>query len=413
MSEPVAKSSVAKPGLDKIRFIEELNIKEKRVFIRLDLNVPLKNGKILDETRITAALPTIKYALEQKSKIILCSHLGRPKKPEDRKTMSLEPVGDRISELLGVDVHLVEDPQSDAPKALLGGWKANQLILLENIRFDEGEEENSEKLAAKLARFVDVYINDAFGASHRAHSTIVALPKLIKERGLGYLMKKEVEMLDKILFEPKRPFVALLGGAKVSDKIGVIDHLMDTIDVFLIGGAMAYTFMKAQNVPVGASRIEKDKVTLARDLIARLEARNKKILIPTDHVVAKKLEANAESKTVTFVTDDWMGVDIGPATTEAFINEIKKAGTVFWNGPMGVFEIPPFNKGSFAIAEALGNSDVVSIVGGGDSAAAVNASGFGEKMTHISTGGGASLEYLQGDKLPGLEALRPDIRGQF
>jgi phosphoglycerate kinase len=226
-------------------------------------------------------------------------------------------------------------------------------------------------------------------------------------------MKKEIEMLDKILFEPKRPFVALLGGAKVSDKIGVIDHLMETIDVFLIGGAMAYTFMKAQNIPVGSSRIEKDKVSLARDLIARIEARDKKILIATDHVVAKKIEANSESKIVTFVTDDWMGVDIGPATTEAFINEIKKAGTVFWNGPMGVFEIPPFNKGSFEIAEALANSDVVSIVGGGDSAAAVNASGFGEKMTHISTGGGASLEYLQGDKLPGLEALRPDIRGQF
>jgi len=401
-------------GLTGIRFIEELNLKEKRTFIRLDLNVPIKNGKITDETRIRAALPTIQYALAQGAKIILCSHMGRPKKPEDRKTMSLEPVADRISELLNVEVQLVEDPTSDAPKALLSGLKAGQqLILLENIRFDEGEEENSEKLASKIANYTEVYINDAFGASHRAHATIVALPKLIKERGMGYLMKKEVEMLDKILFEPQRPFVALLGGAKVSDKIGVIENLLETIDVFLIGGAMAYTFMAAKNLPTGASRLEKDKISLARDLIKRVEARNKKLLIPTDHVVVKKLEPQAESKIVTEMTGDGMGVDIGPATTEAFAAELKKAGTVFWNGPMGVFEIPRFGTGSFKLAETLAHSQAISIVGGGDSAAAVNASGFGDKMTHISTGGGASLEYLQGDKLPGLEALRPNIRGLY
>jgi phosphoglycerate kinase len=401
-------------GLAGIRFIEDLPLKDKRVFIRLDLNVPLKNGVISDETRIQAALPTVRYALDQGARVVLCSHMGRPSKPEDRQKLSLEPVGDRLSELLNVDVQLVEDPASDAPKALLGGLKTGrQLILLENIRFDKGEEENSEKLAAKIASYVDVYVNDAFGASHRAHATIVALPKLMKERGMGYLMKKEVEMLDKVLVEPQRPFVALLGGAKVSDKIGVIDHLLETIDVFLIGGAMAYTFLAAKEIHVGASRLEKDKIPLARDLLARLEARNKKILLPTDHVAVKKLEPGATSETLSELTGEWMGVDIGPSTVEAYAAELHGAGTVFWNGPMGVFEISPFGKGSFKLAEVLAESGAVSIVGGGDSAAAVNASGFGARMTHISTGGGASLEYLQGDKLPGLEALRPDKRGQY
>ncbi len=400
-------------GLTGIRFIEEFILKDKRTFIRLDLNVPIKNGEITDDTRIRAALPTIDYALKQGAKVVLCSHMGRPKKPEDRQALSLEPVGERIRELLDVEVQLVENPASATPKALFSGLKSRQLILLENIRFDEGEEENSEKLASKLASYTEVYINDAFGASHRAHATIVALPKMLKERGMGYLIKKEVEMLDKVLFNPSRPFVALLGGAKVSDKIGVIDRLMDTIDVFLIGGAMAYTFMAAKGQVTGASRLEKDKINLAKELIARIEARNKKILLPTDHVVVKKLEAGAENKIVTSITEDWMGVDIGPNTTEQFALELKKAGTVFWNGPMGVFEMPAFSKGSFKLAEALANSEAVSIVGGGDSAAAVNASGFADKMTHISTGGGASLEYLQGDKLPGLEALRPDLRGRF
>jgi phosphoglycerate kinase len=399
-------------GLTGLTFIDQLELKDKRVFIRLDLNVPMKDGKITDETRILSALPTIKYALEQKAKVILCSHLGRPKGPEDRKKLSLEPVALRLSELLEADVHLVEEPSGDAAKGLLVGIKNRELLLLENIRFEKGEEENSTELAEQIALYTDVYINDAFGASHRAHATIDALPKIIKVKACGFLIKKELEMLDKMLFESKKPFCALLGGSKVSDKIGVIENLMEKIDVFLIGGAMAYTFLAAQKISTGTSKIEKDRVSFARELLARLEARNKKVLLPIDHVVAQTFDAHAETKITpsAAIPEGWLGLDIGPKTAELYAQELENAGTIFWNGPMGVFEMAPFSKGTFRVAKAIAASTGVSIVGGGDTASAVNASGFAEKMTHISTGGGASLEYLQGDKLPGIEALKPPPR---
>ncbi|MGE3975356.1 MAG: phosphoglycerate kinase [Bdellovibrionales bacterium] len=398
-----------------ITYIEQIPLEEKKVFIRLDLNVPLKEGKITDETRIQAALPTIRHALERRAKIILCSHLGRPQGNADRRKLSLEPVAARLSELLDADVHLVEEPAGDATKALLNGLKQNQLLLLENIRFDEGEEKNSEELASVFSALVDVYINDAFGASHRAHATIDALPRMMKVKGAGFLIKKELEMLDQVLTAPKAPFCALLGGAKVSDKIGVIENLLEKIDTFIIGGAMAYTFLAAQKIATGSSKIEKDKVSLARELLARLEARNKKVFLPIDHIIAQKFDAQAETQITSSaaIPEGWMGLDIGPKTAELYAKELSRAGTIFWNGPMGVFEMEAFSKGSFRVAQAIAESSAFSIVGGGDSASAVNASGYADKMSHISTGGGASLEYLQGDKLPGLEALKPPKRSSL
>lgn len=395
-------------GLDNIRSITDFELKDKRVFLRLDLNVPMKGSEISDDTRIQAALPTIRYALENHAKLVIASHLGRPKGPEDREKNSLEAVAKRLAELLKVEVHLVEDPSSkDGPKGLLSVLRENQIILLENLRFDQGEEKNSDELASHWSNYTDIYINDAFGASHRAHASIVALPKQVKNAGIGFLIKKEIEMLDKILYKVDRPFVAILGGSKVSDKIGVIDHLMDQIDVFLIGGAMAYTFLASQKINVGKSKIETDRLKLATDLLDRIQTRGKKILLPVDHVISTAFEGGDVQNTSTpIIPEGWMGLDIGPQTRELYRQEILKAKTVFWNGPMGVFEKPEFSKGTFFIAEALTHVKGTTIVGGGDSAAAVNASGTGERMTHISTGGGASLEYLQGDKLPGLEILR-------
>lgn len=395
-------------GLDGIRMITDFELKDRKVFIRLDLNVPMENGKITDDTRIRAALPTIRHAMKEEAKIVLASHLGRPK-GADRAQFSLGPVGERLAELLDVEVLLVEDPESDAPKGMLSGLKSNQIILLENIRYSEGEEANSHDLASTLAAYTEVYINDAFGASHRAHASIVALPTIVKEKGIGFLMQKEIDMLDRLLHKTQKPFIAILGGAKVSDKIGVIENLMDRVDTFIIGGAMAYTFLAAQNVNVGNSRVEKDKVKLAQELLGRIEARNKKIFLPVDHVVAQKFDdsSSAKSTSDSAIEAGWMALDIGPRTRELFQAEIQKGKTIFWNGPMGVFERPPFEKGTFFIAETLAKmSSATTIVGGGDSAAAVKMSGLDEKMTHISTGGGASLEYLQGDRLPGLEVLR-------
>ncbi len=395
-------------GLEGIPFFTELSLKEKRVFIRLDLNVPIENGKITDDTRIRAALPTVKDAMALGAKVVLASHLGRPKTPEDRNQFSLEPVAGRLRELLGVDILLVEDPEGDAPKSLLATLRPDQLVLLENIRFSADEEKNGNQLAAKLASYTDVYINDAFGASHRAHSSIVALPMLVKHKGIGHLMKREIEMLDQVLHQPATPFVAVLGGSKVSDKIGLIDHLIDRVDVFLIGGAMAYTFLASMGVSVGKSKIESDKIKLAQELLQRVEARGKKLLLPVDHVVAEKFDATSGSDTEDLsIKPNFLGLDIGPKTRALYGAEIRKGKTIFWNGPMGVFERPPFEKGTFAIAEAMAkNTGATTIIGGGDSAAAIQASGFSDRVTHISTGGGASLEYLQGDHLPGLEVLR-------
>lgn len=397
-----------KSALTGIRSIEDFELKDKRVFLRLDLNVPIKNNQITDATRIDAALPTIRYALEHGAKLVVASHLGRPT-PDDRAKFSLEPVADRLGELLNCEVILVEDPESEAPSALLRGLKSNQFILLENLRFNDDETKNAQGLTDAICEYTDIYINDAFGASHRAHASIVGVPAKIKQHGIGFLMKKEIEMLERIIKTPEAPFVTVLGGAKVSDKLGVIENLVDRVDTFLIGGAMAYTFLAAQKIPVGKSRIEKDKLKYAAELIERMKARNKRILLPVDHKVVRSLEGSSELivTPTSAIGDEFLGVDIGPKTAAIYREELARAKTVFWNGPMGIFETPAYASGTFAIAKALSElSGATTIVGGGDSAAAINASGYGDMVTHISTGGGASLEFLQGDKLPGIEALR-------
>lgn len=401
--------------LEGIKSIEQFALEDKRLFLRLDLNVPLDNeGRITDDTRLRAALPTIRYAIEQGAKIVLASHLGRPKKPEDRKRLSLEPVADYLNDALKKEILLVEEPAGEAPKALLAGLKPSQMILLENLRFDKGEEANDREFAQRIAEYVDIYINDAFGASHRAHASIVALPELVEKKGIGFLMKKEIEMLDKIRFSPVSPFVAVLGGAKVSDKIEVIEDLIPKVDSLIIGGAMAYTFLAAMNIPIGASLIESEKVKLAAQLMERIQARGKKVLLPADHVITRSIKDTEGKKTTAGqgIEDGWMGVDIGPKSIEIFSKEVARAKTVFWNGPMGVFETPAFSEGTFALARAIAASSAESIVGGGDSASAAEASGVADQFTHISTGGGASLEYLQGIKLPGLEAVRPPKRSE-
>lgn len=402
------------PGLKGIKTIEDFadQLREKRVFIRVDFNVPMEGSagsqRITDDTRIRAALPTIKYAMEKGAKIVLASHLGRPESRED-KQYSMEPVASKLGELLKAEVILVDDPTSDAPKGLLPGLRPNQLIMLENLRFEKGETKNSREFALQMAAYTDIYINDAFGASHRAHASIEALPQAVDRKGIGFLIKKEIEMLDVLLHEPKQPYMVILGGAKVSDKIPVIENMIDKVDQFFVGGAMAYTFLQARNIAVGNSRVEKDKVAFAREMIERIEARGKKILLPIDHVVANDFLAPSKIETTPDATvpAGMMGMDIGPKTRELYRKELQKAKTVFWNGPMGVFERSEFAKGSFGVAETLSQlTEALTIVGGGDSAAAAEASGYAGQMTHISTGGGASLEYLQGDKLPGLEVLR-------
>lgn len=403
-------------GLKGIKTVRDFEYTDatgpKTVFLRLDLNVPMENGKITDENRITASLPTIRYLMDQGAKIVMASHLGRPKSKED-KQFSLEPVAQRLQEHLGAEVILVEEPDSDAPKALLKNLKKNQLILLENVRFEPGETKDSIEFAQKIANYSDIYINDAFGASHRAHATIHALPSVMKNKGIGFLIEKEIQMLDSLLQNPKRPYIAVMGGAKVSDKIAVIERLMDVVDGFIIGGAMAYTFLKAMDKPVGKSLVEGDKLRYAKEMIERISARDKTILLPVDHIASKAFgdveHAHATKDVV--IPEDEMGLDIGPQTLKNYAAALHEAGTIFWNGPMGVFENAAFAKGTFGVAKAIAESSGVKIVGGGDSAAAAEASGYADKMTHISTGGGASLEYLQGDKLPGLEILREKTRG--
>lgn len=402
-------------GLKGIKTIRDFELAGKVVFLRLDLNVPLDGSKITgnqitDDTRIRESVPTIKYAIEKGAKLVLASHLGRPKASGDKK-YSLEPVAQDLQDKLGVEVMLVSEPSSDAPKMLLKNMKANQVILLENLRYDEGETKNSDELAKVWASYCDIYINDAFGASHRAHASIDALPRLMKDKGIGLLVEKEVNVLDQLMQNPKRPYVAVMGGAKVSDKIGVIEKLIDVVDVLIIGGAMAYTFLKAKGHGVGKSLVEGEKLNYCREMFGRIEARDKTFLLPVDHVVANQFN-DIRGETILNVTipDDKMALDIGPKTIELFSKAISEAGTIFWNGPMGVFESEAFSKGSFSIAKAIAESQGDKIVGGGDSAACAHMSGYADKMTHISTGGGASLEYLQGDRLPGLEAVRQKIR---
>ncbi|AGH95048.1 phosphoglycerate kinase [Pseudobdellovibrio exovorus] len=395
-------------GLKGIKTVRDFELSGKTVFLRLDLNVPLDGQRITDETRIVASLPTINYCLEKGAKLVMASHLGRPKSAQDRK-YSLEPVAKRLTELLNKEVVLMEEPSSEGVKHILYGNMKNEVILLENLRFDVGETENSSELAQQWASYSDIYINDAFGASHRAHASIHALPEIMHKKGIGLLIEKEIKMLDSLMDSPKKPYLAVLGGSKISDKIDVIEKLINIVDGFIIGGAMAYTFLKAQNIPVGKSLVEADKLKYAKEMIARMEARNKTLLLPVDHVVSTEF-ANVANKKVTTgaaINENYMGLDIGPQTVKNFTAALSHAATVFWNGPMGVFETAGFNEGTFAIAKALAENNGNKIVGGGDSAAAAEASGYASKMTHISTGGGASLEYLQGEKLPGLEILRP------
>lgn len=399
---------MAQMGLKGIKTLRDFEMAGKTVFLRLDLNVPLEGTKITDETRITASLPTIKYCLEQGAKLIVASHLGRPKSADDKK-FSLEPVAKRLTELLDREVVLMEEPSSEGVKHILYGNMKNQIILLENLRFDEGETENSNELAVQWSSYSDIYINDAFGASHRAHASIVALPEIMKNKGIGLLIEKEIKMLSALIENPKKPYIAVLGGSKISDKIEVIEKLIDIVDGFVIGGAMAYTFLKAQGVPVGKSLVETDKLKYAKEMIQRVEARQKTMLLPVDHIASTEF-GNVENKkliTAAAIPENYMGLDIGPQTVKNFSNVLKDANTVFWNGPMGVFENPAFSEGTFGIAKALAESKALKIVGGGDSAAAAEASGYADRMSHISTGGGASLEYLQGEKLPGIEVLRP------
>ena len=395
--------------------ITDLSLANKRVFIRVDFNVPLDDrGQITDDTRIRETLPTIEYVLQHKARVILASHLGRPKGKPDPK-LSLRPAAEHLRMLLdeklsrACNVGFYPDCVGWEAEEMVGKLESGQTLLLENLRFHAEEEANDEKFSRQLAALCDVYVNDAFGAAHRAHASTAGITKFVKQSAAGLLMQKELEYLGRVLENPARPFVAILGGAKVSDKIGVIQNLMPKIDVLLLGGAMAYTFMKSQGRGVGKSLVEDDKLSLAADLLQQARSRGLKMLLPVDDVVADRLAADAKAGTIEAtknVPAEMMGVDIGHKTVALYATEIAAAKTIVWNGPMGVFEIDPFAEGTVAIARAVAsNRGAVSIVGGGDSVAAVQAAGVAEKISHISTGGGASLEFLEGKKLPGVEAL--------
>jgi phosphoglycerate kinase len=401
--------------LDRITPIRELPIESKRVFIRVDFNVPMEEdgGKqtITDDARIVEALPTIKHAMDRGARIILASHLGRPKKGPDPK-LSLEPVGSRLAELLGVEVHMPEDCIGDAAKKVVFDLRAGQVCLLENLRFHPEEEKDEETFAQKLAELCDVYVCDAFGAVHRAHASVHALPKAMRERGCGFLLEKEIAALGKVITQPDKPFVAILGGAKVSDKIAVIDSLLEKVNALLVGGAMANTFLAARGANMKASKIEDDKLPLARTILEKASEKKIDLILPSDVVVASSLAASEGTVTLAGeVPDGQMALDIGPKTIADFEGRIAKAKTVFWNGPMGLFEKTPFAAGTFAIGRAMAASAAFTVVGGGDSAAAVKEAGaeVASKMKHISTGGGASLELIEGKKLPGIEVLRRNV----
>ena len=389
--------------------VDDLNVKGKRVLVRCDFNVPLQNGVITDENRIVAALPTIKKLIADGGKVILCSHLGKPKEPSPE--FSLAPVAKRLSEKLGKEVVFAADDEVVGPnaKAAVAAMKDGDVVLLQNTRFRKEETKNEDSFSQELASLADVFVNDAFGSSHRAHCSTAGVAKFVKESAVGYLMEKEINYLGNAVNNPVRPFVAILGGAKVSDKINVINNLLDKVDTLIIGGGMAYTFFKAQGYEVGKSILEADKLDYALDMIKKAEEKGVKFLLPIDTVVAKEFGPGKPHHTVNSheIPADEEGLDIGEKTRALYADAIKDAKTVVWNGPMGVFEIPDYAEGTKAIAQALADlKDATTIIGGGDSAAAVNQMGFGDKMSHISTGGGASLEFLEGKKLPGVEAVQ-------
>lgn len=387
--------------------IDDINVKGQRVLCRCDFNVPLQDGKITDENRLTASLPTIKKLIADGGRVILCSHLGKPKGkvvPE----LSLAPVAARLSELLGQEVKFAADPEVVGPnaKAAAAAMKDGDVILLENTRYRKEEEKNEDNFSQELGSLCDIYVDDAFGTAHRAHCSNVGVTKYVKTAAVGYLMQKEIEFLGNAVDNPKRPFAAILGGSKVSSKISVINNLLDKVDTLIIGGGMAYTFMKAQGGSIGTSLCEDEYLDYANDMIKKAADKGVKMLLPVDTVIAEKFDNDAPSKVVAAgkIDEGWMGLDIGPETEKLFSAAVKDAKTVVWNGPMGVFEMPYFAKGTEAVAKALAETDAVTIIGGGDSAAAVNQLGYGDKMTHISTGGGASLEFLEGKELPGVAA---------
>jgi len=385
--------------------IEDIDVSGKKVLVRCDINVPLEDGRITDDNRIVGALPTIKYLLAHKAKVILCSHLGRPKGEFNMK-YTLAPVAKRLSELLGIEVTLANDVIGEDAVAKAAALKEGEVLLLENVRFHKEEEKNDPEFAKKLASLAEIYVNDAFGTAHRAHASTAGVADYLPAV-CGYLIQKEISVMGKALSDPKRPFVAILGGAKVSDKIGVINNLIEKVDTLIIGGGMSYTFEKAMGGNIGKSLCEADKLDLAKEMLEKAKSKGVKFLLPTDTVCAKEFSNDAEQKVfpTNAIPEDYMGLDIGPETIKAFSEALKGAGTIVWNGPMGVFEFDNFAKGTKAIAEAVAASGAISIIGGGDSAAAVEKFGLADKITHISTGGGASLEFLEGLVLPGIACL--------
>lgn len=391
--------------------IEDLDVKGKRVLVRCDFNVKIENGVITSDKRVVASLPTIRYLIDHGAKVILCSHLGRPKGTVD-PAFSMAPVAENLSKHLGMEVKLAKDVVGESAHELADSLKDGEVLLLENVRFEPGETKNDPELSKKFASLADLYVNDAFGSCHRAHSSTAGVADYLPS-AVGYLIQKEIQFIGGALEDPKRPLVAVLGGAKVSDKIGVINNLIDKCDTIIIGGGMAYTFFKALGHSIGDSLLDTDNIENARQMIEKARAKDGKkdrkvnFLLPVDNIIATKCEADADHMRIysDSIPDGWMGLDIGPVTRELFAKTIKTAGTVIWNGPMGVSEIPAFAEGTIAVAQGIADSNAISIIGGGDSAAAITELGFADKMSHISTGGGASLEFLEGKELPGIACI--------
>ncbi len=391
--------------------IKDLDIRGKRVLMRVDFNVPIKEGVVGDDTRIVAALPSINYVLENGGSLVLMSHCGRPK-GEKNMEFTLKPAADRLAELVDAKVSLAPDVIGDEVKVLVDGLQAGEILVLENVRFYKEEEgkgctpEAQEAFAKELSSFGDVYVSDAFGTAHRAHASMAVVTQYIDQCAAGFLLEKEIEYLGQVLEAPEKPFVAIIGGAKISGKIDVVTTLMDKCDTILIGGGMAYTFYKAQGKAIGGSLFEEDKVQLAGEILKQAKEKGVKLLLPIDNIAADAFSADANTKVVEGdIEEGWMALDIGPKTIELYCNEVADAKTVLWNGPMGCFEMAPFARGTFAVCEAVAQSDSVSIIGGGDSVAAVKQSGMADQMSHVSTGGGASLEFMEGKQLPGIVAL--------
>ncbi|WP_346929757.1 phosphoglycerate kinase [Clostridium sp.] len=388
--------------------LEDINVKGKKVLVRCDFNVPIVEGKITDENRLLGAIPTIEYLVNHNAKVILCSHLGKPK-GEPKPELSLSPVAARLSELLNKNIIFAADDNvvGDKSKSAISGMNDGDIVLLQNTRFRKEETKNEENYSKELASLCDLFVNDAFGTAHRAHCSTVGVTKFVEESVCGYLIQKELKFLGEAIENAEKPFTAILGGSKVSDKINVINNLLEKVDNLLIGGAMAYTFLKAKEYKIGISRVEEDKIDYALEMMAKAKEKGVKLYLPVDHVVATEFDKNAATVITKDenIQDGYMALDIGPKTRELYAEVIENSKTIIWNGPMGVFEFENFNKGTIAVGKAMANCDGITIIGGGDSAAAVNIFGLGDKMTHISTGGGASLEFLEGKELPGIVAL--------